>query len=68
MFFNSIKEINRLRKERNRLLSKVMSNIYLKVTIAEKNWHSENFEFLGLKNLSPGQFSGAPTHEDIIEF
>ena len=33
MFFNSIKEINRLRKEINRLLSKRMSNIYLKVTI-----------------------------------
>ena len=31
--FNSIKEINRLRKEINRLLSKEMSNIYLKVTI-----------------------------------
>ena len=34
--FNSIKEINRLRKEINRLLSKGMSNIYLKDTI-EKN-------------------------------
>ena len=33
MFFNSIKEINRLKKELNRLLSKGMSNIYLKVTI-----------------------------------
>ena len=34
MFFNiSIKEINSLRKEINRLLSKGMSNIYLKVTI-----------------------------------
>ena len=33
---------------------------------------SQNFDFLGLKNLSPGQFwvrSGpAPTHVDIIEF
>ena len=55
MFFNSIKEINRLRKDRNRLLSKEMSNIYLKVTI-EKNWCSQNFDFLGLKILSPGQF------------
>ena len=36
MFFNSVKEISRLRKEANRLLSKGMSNIYLKVTI-EKN-------------------------------
>ena len=44
-----------------------MSNIHLKVTI-EKNWGSRNFNFLSLKNLSPGQFWGAPTHEDIIEF
>ena len=36
MLFNSIKQINRLRKEINRLLSKEMSNIYLKVTIEEK--------------------------------
>ena len=33
MFFNSIEEINRLRKEINRLLSEEMSNIYLKFTI-----------------------------------
>ena len=33
MFFNSIKEIDRLTKEINRLLRKGMSNIYLKVTI-----------------------------------
>ena len=32
-----------------------MSNIYLKVTI-ENNWRSQNFDFLSLKNLSPGQF------------
>ena len=38
-----------------------MSNIYLKVTI-------ETFsipQFSGFKNLSPGQFWGAPTHADI---
>ena len=64
MFFNSVKEINRLRKEMNRLLSKGMSNIYLKVTMR----CSQNFDFLGLKNLSPGHFLGAPTHADIIEF
>ena len=45
-----------------------MSNIYLKVTIEEKNRRSQNFDFLGLKNLSPCQFWGAPTHADIIEF
>ena len=44
-----------------------MSNIYLKATI-EENLCSQNFDFLGLKNLSPGQFWGAPSHEDIIEF
>ena len=33
IFFNSIKETNRLRKEINRLLSKGMPNIYLKVII-----------------------------------
>ena len=35
-----------------------MSNIYLKVTI-EKNWRSQDFDFLSLKNLSPGQISGS---------
>ena len=44
-----------------------MSNIYLKVTI-EKNWLSRNFDFVSSKNVSPGQFLGAPTHADIIEF
>ena len=34
-----------------------MSNIYLKVTI-EKNWLSQNFDFLSLKKISPGLFSG----------
>ena len=53
MFFISIKEINGLKKEINRL-----SNIYLKVTM-EKNWHSQMFNFLNLKNLSPGQFLGS---------
>ena len=58
MFFNSVKEINKLRKEINKLLNKGMSNIYLNVTI-EKNWRSQNFDFLSLKNLSPGQFLGS---------
>ena len=65
MFFNSIKEIDRLRKETNRLLSKGMSDIYLKITI-KKNWLSQNFDFLSLKNLSSGQFLGSDA--DIIEF
>ena len=57
-----------LRKDVNRLSSEGMSNICLKVTIEEKNWLSQNFDFLDLKNLSPGQFWGAPTLEDITEF
>ena len=68
MFFNLVKEINRLRKEINRLLSKEMSNIYLKVTVKEKNGHSQEFALLDLKNLSPGLFWRAPTHRDITEF
>ena len=50
IFFSSIKGINRL-------ISKGMSNIYLKVTI-EKNWRSQN-NFLSSKNLSSGQSSGS---------
>ena len=37
MFFSSIKEVNRLLKEVDGLLSKGMSNVYLKITI-EKKW------------------------------
>ena len=55
MFFNSITEINRFRKERNMLLSNGMPNIYLKAAI-EKNGHTQNFDFLNLKSLSPGLF------------
>ena len=64
MFFNLIKDINRFRKEINRLLSKGMSNIFLKVTTETFS----NFYFLGLTNLSPGQFWGAPIQADITEF
>ena len=62
--FNSINEINRLRKEVNKLLSKGMLNIYLKVNLRR----SQNFDCLGFKNLSSGQFWGAPTDADITEF
>ena len=58
MLFNSVKETNRLREETNSLLSKGMSNIYLKVTI-QKKWHSQNLDFLNLKNLSWGKFFGS---------
>ena len=45
--FNSVNEINRLRKELSRLLSKGMLNIYSKVTI---DTFSEP-RFSGFKNL-----------------
>ena len=51
MFFSSIKGVNRL-------ISKGMSNVYLKVTI-EKNRRSQNFDFLNLKKVSPGQLFGS---------
>ena len=48
MFQQSIKEIDRL-------ISKGMLNIYLKVT-AEENWRSQNFNFLSLKHSSQVHF------------
>ena len=59
MFFGSIKGTNRLINIR-------MSNIYLKVT-TEKNGHSQNFYFLSLKNLSPGQFLGS-SNSHLFQF
>ena len=56
-----------MRKEINKLLSKGLSNAYLKVT-TKKNWHSQNFDFVSLKNLSPSQVWGAAAYTDIIEF
>ena len=47
-----------------------MSNIYLKVTL-EKNWRSQNFDFLSLKNLSLGQFfvsSNSRRYHWILKF
>ena len=60
MLFSSIKGINRL-------ISKGMSNIYLKVTI-KKNWRSQNFEFLSLNICLQFSFWRAPTQAGIIEF
>ena len=51
MFFNSVKEINRLRKEINMLLSAQMSNTYRKVSAEEKNDVLKTFDFL--KIFSP---------------
>ena len=47
-----------VKKRNNRLLSKGMSNIYSKVNI-EKNWRSQNFDFLSLKNSFSGQLLGS---------
>ena len=46
MLFGSVKEINRLLKETNRLSSKGMPNVYLNLTI-EKKWRTQNFDLLG---------------------
>ena len=54
-FLNSIKEINRL-------ISKGMSSIYLKVTI-EKKRYSQKFGFLSLKHFSLDQYlEGCNSH------
>ena len=50
MLFTTIKEINKLLREINRLLSKGMSNIYLKVAIGTFS----RFRFSGFKKFSPG--------------
>ena len=55
MFFNLVKETNSLRKEINRLLSNGMSNIFDMLLLRR----SQNFDFLGLKNLIPRQFLGS---------
>ena len=62
--FNSIKEINRLRKETKRLLNKGMWNMYLKVTIETFS----TLRFSAFKNLSPSKSWRAPTQTAIIEF
>ena len=43
-----------------------MPNIYLKVTI-EKNWCSQNFDYLSLKIHLQVSFWEAPTHADASE-
>ena len=58
MFFNSLKEIHRLRKEMKRLLSKGMSNIHLEGTV-EKKWRAPDFGFLSLESSSPGMVLGS---------
>ena len=64
--FNSIREINRLTKEINGLLSKGMSNIYWTVTIetfSKLRFVTGSF-FLQVKN----QMSGSNLYMDFILF
>ena len=44
-----------------------MVNVYLEVTI-EKNWPSQNSDFLSLKKLPPGRFLGSSNYADVVEF
>ena len=62
-----VKEINSFLKEINRLLSKGMSNICLKITI-EKNWHTQNFDFISSNVRLLVSSWRAPTHANINEF
>ena len=46
------------------LLSQEMSNIYLKVII-EKEWRTQNFDFLSLESSSQGQFLGSSNSRNL---
>ena len=59
-----VKEINRLRKEINKLLNKGMSNIYLKVTTEMFS----KLRFSRFKKFVTRSIFGSLTHTDIIEF
>ena len=59
LVFKIIESLQCILKEINRLISKGMSNIYLKVTI-EKKWRTQMFDYQSLKSLSPGQSLGSP--------
>ena len=67
MFFTSVKEANRLRKEINKLLSKGMSNIYFKVIIEKNSKTFSKRRFSKFKTFVTGHFWEAPTHADINE-
>ena len=47
-----------VKKKINKLLSKEMSNIYLKVTIEKKRW-AQVFDFICLKYSPAGKFMGS---------
>ena len=46
-------------KKKKQVIVRGMSNTYLKIP-NEKNFRSENFDFLSLKNLSAGHFLWNP--------
>ena len=58
MFSTSIKDINRLRKELNRLLSKGIIRLRKENRLLSKGMSSIYLK-ISLKNVSPGQFSGS---------
>ena len=53
-------------KKKKQVIVRGMSNTYLKIP-NEKNFRSENFDFLSLKTCLQVTFCGTPTHADIIE-
>ena len=68
MFFNSIKEMNRLRKEKKLVIKYRNVKHLLKCYYSEKLTFSK-LQFSKFKNpLSSGYCSGAPTHTDILDF
>ena len=67
MFFNLIKEVNNLRKEINRLLSKAMLNIYLKTTVEEK-WRTQNFDLKFKKFVSRWDFGEHQLTKILFDF
>ena len=62
MFFSSIKEINRLLIEVNRLLNKGTSSIYWKVTI-DKKAHASKLQYSKFKTyVSKSVFGNSNSH------
>ena len=67
LVFKIMESLQCILKEINRLISKGMSNIYLKVTI-EKKWRTQRFDYLSLRVCLQVSPWGVLTHADIIEF
>ena len=67
MFFSPIKEINNLLKDINKLLSRGISNVYLKVII-EKKWYNLKLNLEVKKVRLQVSFGGTPAHAVINQF